>query len=92
MTVELAIVPNHGVDSESVSDTKPNQCNVSYYNKPRTVAIGPVLPPKTGHCNMTHCSPIEYLSSDRIVIFSIRSYIVQCDARIDLPVSDMRMN
>jgi hypothetical protein len=39
--------------------------------KTRTVAIGPVLPPKTRHFKFTILAPIKYLSSDRIVTWSV---------------------
>ena len=39
--------------------------------KPRTVVIGPVLPPKTRHWNLTTWPPIKYLSCDRIVTWSV---------------------
>jgi len=45
--------------------------NGSYHTKTRTVAIGPVLPPKTRHFNITTLPPIKYLSSDRIVTSSV---------------------
>jgi len=43
---------------------EPNRCNGFYHTKTRTVAIGPVLPPKTRHFNLTTLAPIKYLSSD----------------------------
>jgi hypothetical protein len=39
--------------------------------KIRTVAIGPVLPPKTRHSMSTIWAPIKYLSSDRIMTWSV---------------------
>jgi hypothetical protein len=36
-----------------------------------TIAIGPVLPPKTEHFNLRTLAPIKYLSSDSIVTRSI---------------------
>jgi len=66
-SVVLATVPNRRVGSGSGSDPVPNRCNGSYHTKTRTVAIGPVLPPKTRHNKSTIFAPIKYLSSDRIV-------------------------
>jgi hypothetical protein len=63
----LATVPNRWVSSGSGSDLEPNRCNGSYHTKTRTVAIGPVLPPKTLHYKSTIFPAIQYLSSDRIV-------------------------
>jgi len=70
----LAIVPNRQVGSGSGSDPEPNCCNGSYHTKTRTVGIGPVLPPKTQHCKSTIFAPIKYLSSDRIVIWSVGKF------------------
>jgi len=39
--------------------------------KTHTIAIGPVLPPKIWHFNLTTLAPIKYLSSDDIVTWSI---------------------
>jgi len=38
----------------------------------RPIGNGPVLPPKTPHFNITSLLPIKYLSSDRIMIWSVR--------------------
>ena len=67
----LATVPNRRVSSGSGSDPEPNRCNGSSHTKTRTVAIGPVLPPKTRHYKSTIFAPIKYLSSDRIVTWSV---------------------
>ena len=67
----LATVPNSRVGSGSGSDPEPNRCNGSYHTKTRTVAIGPVLPPKTRHFNITTLASIKYLSSDRIMTWSV---------------------
>ena len=67
----LATVPNRRVGSGSGSDPELNRCNGSYHTKTRTVAIGPVLPPKTRHYKSTIFAPIKYLSSDRIVTWSV---------------------
>jgi len=53
-------------------EPEPNRCNGSYNTETRTVAIGPILPPKTWHFNLTTLAPIKYLSSDCIVTWSIR--------------------
>jgi len=63
----LAKVLNSRVSSGSCSDLELNHCNGSYLMKTRTLAIGPVLPPKTRHFNTTSLAPIKYLSSDRIM-------------------------
>jgi hypothetical protein len=70
-SVVLATVPNSWVGSGSGSDPEPNRCNRSYHTKTWTVAIGPVLPPKTRHFNTTCLAPNKYLSSDRIMTQSI---------------------
>jgi hypothetical protein len=48
-------------------EPEPNRCNGLYHTKTRTVAIGPVLPPKTRNFSITTLAPIKYLSSDRIM-------------------------
>jgi len=53
-------------------EPEPNPCNGLYHAKIRTVANGPVLPPKTRHFNNTTLAAIKYLSSDRIVTWSVR--------------------
>jgi len=68
----LTTVAIRWVSSGSSSDPEPNCCNGSHHMKTRTVAIGPVLPPKTRHFNIISFAPIRYLSSDRIVTWSIR--------------------
>jgi len=40
--------------------------------KTRPIGNGPVIPPKTWHFNITTLPPIEYLSSDRIMTWSLR--------------------
>jgi len=65
------MVPNSWVGSGSGSNLKSNRCNGSYHMKTRTVAIGPVLPPKTWHFNIKSLAPIKYLSSDGIMTQSI---------------------
>jgi len=67
----LAMVPNRRVGSGSGSDPEPNSCNGSYHTKTRTVAIGPVLPPKTRHYKSKICALIQYLSSDCIMTWSV---------------------
>jgi len=70
----LASGPPSPLGSSSVSngsglglEPEPNRCNGSYHTKTRTVAIGPVLPPKPQRFKSTILPPIKYLSSDRIV-------------------------
>jgi hypothetical protein len=53
---------------EKEATIKRSVSNGSYHTKTRTVAIGPVLPPKTRHFNTTSLAPIKYLSSDHIMI------------------------
>jgi len=71
VSLVLATVPNRRVSSRSGSDPEPNRCNGSYHTKTRTVAIGPVLPPKTRHYKSTIFAPVTYLSSDHIVTWSV---------------------
>jgi len=66
------MVPKLQVGSGSGSDPELNWWNRSYYTKTRTVAIGPGLPLKSQHFNITSVAQIKYLSSDRIVTWSIR--------------------
>ena len=63
----LATVPTRENGSGLGLEPEPNRCNGFYHTKTRTVAIGPVLPPKTRQFNLTNLPPIKYLSSDRIV-------------------------
>jgi len=70
--VVLAMVPDSQVSSRSGSYPEPNHCNGIHHMKTRTVAIGPVLPPKTQHFKITSLAPIKYLSSDWIMTWSIR--------------------
>jgi len=69
--IVLATVPIRRVGSGFSSDAEPNHCNRSYHTKTRTVAIGPVLSPKTRHYMTTIFSPTKYLSSDCIVTWSV---------------------
>jgi hypothetical protein len=69
-SVVLATVPNSWVGSGSGSDPEPNRCNRSYHTKTWTVAIGPVLPPKTRHFNRSWLAPIKNLRSDHIMTWS----------------------
>jgi len=68
----LATVPNSWVSSGSGSNSEPNYCNGSYHPKTWTVALGPVLPPKNWHFNITSLAPIQYVSSNSIMTRSIR--------------------
>jgi len=67
----VATIPNSTVGSRSGSDPERISWNGSYQTKTRTVAIGPVLPPKTRHCNIISCTLNKYLSLDHIVTWSI---------------------
>jgi len=53
-------------------EPEPNGCDGSYHTKTWTIGIRSVLAPKTRHCNLRTFDPIKYLSSDRIVTWSIR--------------------
>jgi len=68
----LATVPTGWNGSELQLEPEPNRCNRSYHTKTRTVAIGPVLPPKTQYFNLTTWPLIKYFSYDHIVIWWIR--------------------
>jgi len=48
-----------------------NHCNQFDHTKTRTVAIGLIFPQKPSHLNLTTLPPINYLSSDRIMTWSI---------------------
>ena len=86
----LATGPNSWFGSWSSSNPELDRCDGFYHTKTRTIGIGPVLPPITQHFNLTSFTPIKYLSSDRIVTWSIhrlcidnRSFASQfqnCDA------------
>ena len=67
----LAMVPTRLHGSGLGLEPEPNRCNGFYHTKTRTVAIGPVLPPKARHFNLTTLPPIKKLSSDRIITWSI---------------------
>jgi len=54
----LAMGPNSRIGSGSGSNPEPNRCNG--------------FPHKTRHFNITTLPPIKYLSSDRIMIWSVR--------------------
>jgi len=58
------------VGSGSSSDPDPNLCCGSYPTKPRTIEIGPVLPPTTWHSNITSFAAIKNLGSNRIMTWS----------------------
>jgi len=70
--VVLATVPTRKYGSGLGLGPEPNRCNGFYHTKTRTFAIGPVLPPKTRHFNITTLAPIKYLSSDHIMTWSVR--------------------
>ena len=73
----LATGQNSWFGSGSSSNPAPERCNGFYHMKTQTVVIGPVLPPKTQHFNLTSLAPTKYLSSDRIMTWSVhRFYII----------------
>ena len=67
-----ATVPTHQYSAGLGLELELNRCNGSYHTKTQTIAIGPDLPPTTWQFNLTTLAPIKYLSSDRIVTWSIR--------------------
>ena len=67
----LPTVPNFRLGSGSGANPEPDSCNRFYHMRTRTIAIGPVLAPKSRHFNPTNLVPIEYLSSHRIMTWSI---------------------
>jgi len=68
----LAIGPNSGVGSGSGSTQNRTVATGLTTWKTRPTGNGPVLPPKTRHFNITTLPPIKYLSSDRIMTWSVR--------------------
>jgi len=67
----LATVPTCENGSALGLDLDRNRCNGLYHAKTWTVAIGPVLPLKTRNFNCKTLAPMKYLSSDRIVTWSL---------------------
>jgi len=67
----FAMVPTRGNSSVLGLGPELNRSNGFYHPKTQTIAIGLVFPPKTRHFNLTTLAPIEYLSSDHIMIWSI---------------------
>jgi len=63
----LTTIPQSRVGFGSGSDPQLDCSNGFYHMKTWTVAIGPVLPPKSRNWNLPTLAPIEILSSDRIV-------------------------
>jgi len=88
----LATGPNSRFGSGSGYNPEPDRCDGFYHITTQTVVIGPVLPPKTRHFNLTTFAPIKYLSSDCIVTWSVHrfcnisrsftSWFQNCDATI----------
>jgi hypothetical protein len=68
----LATVQTRQHSSRLGLESELNYCNGLYHTKTQTIAIGPVLPPKTQHFNIAALAPIQYLSSDRIMTWSVR--------------------
>jgi len=71
LSLAVATVPTLRIGSRSGSNLKPDHCNWFYRTKSWTLAIGPVLPPKTRQFNITSLLAIKYLSSNRIVTWSV---------------------
>ena len=69
--IVIATGTNRRVSFGCGYDPELNCCNGSYHTTTRTVAIGPVLPPKTQHFSITSLAGIRFLSSDRMVTWSI---------------------
>ena len=67
----LATIQSSWFGSRYSSNPELDRCNGFYHSKTRTVAIGPVLPPKTCQFNLTTLPPIKYLSSDCIATWSV---------------------
>ena len=67
----LATGPNSRVGSGSGSTQNRTVATVLTTQKTRPTGNGPVLPPKTRHFNITTLPPIKYLSSDRIMTWSV---------------------
>ena len=66
-TVVLATVPTRYNSSTLWLEPEQNRCNRLYYKTSRTVATGPVFPPKTRNFIITTLAKVKYLSCDRIV-------------------------
>ena len=71
-TLVLATVPTQLYGSGLRSGPVPNRGNGFHHTRNRTIAIGPVLPAKTRHFKFTTLAPIQYLSSDCIMTWSLR--------------------
>ena len=67
----VAPVPTRQYGSGLRLEPEPNRFNRSHHRQTRTVAIELVLPPKSLHFNLTTLAASKYLSSDRIVTWSI---------------------
>jgi len=68
----LATGPNSRVGSGFGSTRNRTVATGHTTRKTRTVGNGAVLPPKTRHFKCTIFAPIKYLSSDRIMTWSVR--------------------
>jgi len=71
MSWVLAMGPNSSVSSGSSSTQYRTVAMGLTTWKTRPFGNGPVLPPKTRHFNITTLPPIKYLSSDRIMTWSV---------------------
>jgi len=67
----LATGPNSWVGSGSGSTRNQTVATGLTTRKTRTIRNGPVLPPKSRHFKFTSLAPIKYLSSDRIMTWSV---------------------
>jgi len=86
----FATGPNSRFSSGPCSNPEPDRYNGFCHTKIWTIVIGPVVPPKTRHSNLTTFAWIKYLSSDRIMTWSVprlciisywfTSQIQNCDA------------
>jgi len=68
----LATGPNSGAGSGYGSAQTRNAAMGYITRKTRTIGNGPVLSPQTRHFKFTFLAPIKYLSSDRIMTWSVR--------------------
>jgi len=68
----LATVPTHYIGSGLGLELEPNHYNDFTTWITRTVAFGPISTSKPGLCKPRCFAPIQYLSSDHIVTWSLR--------------------
>jgi len=70
--IVLVTGPNARIGSGSGSTRNRTVATILATRKPWHTGNGPVLPRNTQHFNMTTVPPIKYLSSDRIMTWSVR--------------------